>query len=151
MTKRGGALRPVFQPSVLNAIFSDLVFVTCLVVALASAPACAQEAETPSGASAIPGSYNPVANPKAVIINGNARFTVLTPQLIRMEWAADGKFEDHASLVFLNRRLPAPNFTVEQTCPAVGDQDRALWKFAIADCRVKWQVHSRQPARSHSP
>ena len=42
---------------------------------------------------------------------GNARFTVLTPQLIRMEWAADGKFEDHASLVFLNRKLPVPKFT----------------------------------------
>jgi alpha-glucosidase len=27
-----------------------------------------------------------------------------------MEWAADGKFEDHASLVFLNRRLPVPKF-----------------------------------------
>ena len=41
---------------------------------------------------------------------GNARFTVLTPELIRMEWAADGKFEDHASFVFLNRRLPVPKF-----------------------------------------
>jgi alpha-glucosidase len=27
-----------------------------------------------------------------------------------MEWAADGKFEDHASFVFLNRRLPVPDF-----------------------------------------
>ena len=41
---------------------------------------------------------------------GNARFTVLTPELIRMEWAADGKFEDHASFVFINRRLPVPKF-----------------------------------------
>jgi alpha-glucosidase len=41
---------------------------------------------------------------------GHARFTVLTPQLIRMEWSADGKFEDHASFVFLNRRLPVPKF-----------------------------------------
>jgi alpha-glucosidase (family GH31 glycosyl hydrolase) len=53
---------------------------------------------------------NPVADPKAVITLTNARFTVLTPELIRMEWAADGKFEDHASFVFLNRRLPAPKF-----------------------------------------
>ena len=53
---------------------------------------------------------NPVADPKAVVTLGNARFTVLTPQLIRMEWAANGKFEDHASLVFLNRRLPVPKF-----------------------------------------
>ena len=42
---------------------------------------------------------------------GKARFTVLTPELIRMEWAADGKFEDHASFVFINRRLPVPKFS----------------------------------------
>ena len=53
---------------------------------------------------------NPVADPKAVVTAGAARFTVLTPQLIRMEWAEDGKFEDHASLVFINRRLPVPQF-----------------------------------------
>ena len=53
---------------------------------------------------------NPVADPKAVVTVGKARFTVLTPQLIRMEWAADGKFEDHASLVFINRFLPVPQF-----------------------------------------
>jgi alpha-glucosidase len=51
-----------------------------------------------------------VADPHAVVILGKARFTVLTPQLIRMEWAADGHFEDHASFVFLNRRLPVPRF-----------------------------------------
>src|SRR5271156_1169232 len=55
-------------------------------------------------------SYSPVADPKAVVILGHARFTVLTPELIRMEWAADGNFEDHASLVFLNRRLTVPPF-----------------------------------------
>jgi alpha-glucosidase len=53
---------------------------------------------------------NPVADSNAVVVAGHARFTVLTPELIRMEWAADGKFEDHASFVFLNRRLPVPKF-----------------------------------------
>ncbi|MGH9564166.1 MAG: TIM-barrel domain-containing protein, partial [Terracidiphilus sp.] len=53
---------------------------------------------------------DPVADPKAVVTCGHARFTVLTPELIRMEWSADGKFEDHASLVFINRRLPVPRF-----------------------------------------
>ncbi|HJT16583.1 MAG TPA: TIM-barrel domain-containing protein [Thermoanaerobaculia bacterium] len=52
--------------------------------------------------------WNPVADPKAIVIEGPARFTVLTPRLIRMEW---GQFEDHASLVFVNRRLPVPPFT----------------------------------------
>lgn len=57
------------------------------------------------------GVENPVANPGAEVILGHARFTVLTPRLIRMEWAADGKFEDHASFVFLNRNMPVPSFT----------------------------------------
>ncbi|HTB97890.1 MAG TPA: TIM-barrel domain-containing protein [Terracidiphilus sp.] len=60
---------------------------------------------TPSG--------NPIADPRAIVTLGNARFTVLTPELIRMEWAADGKFEDHASFVFINRRLPVPKFERE--------------------------------------
>jgi alpha-glucosidase (family GH31 glycosyl hydrolase) len=54
---------------------------------------------------------SPVADPSAVVTLGQARFTVLTPELIRMEWAADGKFEDHASFVFLNRRLLVPKFS----------------------------------------
>jgi alpha-glucosidase len=53
---------------------------------------------------------NPVADPRAVVISDQARFTVLTPQMIRMEWDADGKFEDHASLVFINRLMPVPPF-----------------------------------------
>src|SRR4051794_21504173 len=54
---------------------------------------------------------NPVADPAAVVMAGNARFTVLTPQMIRMEWSADKQFEDHASMVFLNRKVPVPKFT----------------------------------------
>ncbi len=61
------------------------------------------------------GVYDPVADPKAVVILDKARFTVLTPQMIRMEWAADGKFEDHASFVFLNRRLPVPRYSKNLT------------------------------------
>jgi alpha-glucosidase len=58
---------------------------------------------------------DPVADPKAVVALGKARFTVLTPELIRMEWAADGKFENHASFVFINRRLPVPKFSQDVT------------------------------------
>jgi len=64
----------------------------------------------------VPGRYDPVADPRAMVTAGHARFTILTAQLIRMEWAADGKFEDHASLVFLNRKLPVPEFT-QETAP----------------------------------
>ncbi len=63
----------------------------------------AAQAQPSSTAASTPGLYNPVADTRAVVTAGHARFTVLTPQLIRMEWSADGKFEDHPSLVFLNR------------------------------------------------
>lgn len=63
------------------------------------------------GAATAPAADQPVADPKAVVTTGHARFTVLTPQLVRMEWSANGTFEDHASFVFLNRRLPVPEFT----------------------------------------
>lgn len=59
----------------------------------------------------IPGIYNPVADPRAEVRFRHARFTVLTSRLIRMEWAANDSFEDHASFVFLNRNLPVPPFT----------------------------------------
>jgi alpha-glucosidase len=81
----------------------------------------AQAGHEPNGAAgaakrsevSAPAVDNPVADPKAVVTVGNARFTVLTPQLIRMERSADGKFEDHASFVFINRRLPVPKFTAK--------------------------------------
>ncbi len=53
---------------------------------------------------------DPVADPRAVVVQGDARFTVLTPQLIRMEWSGDAKFVDSPSLVFINRRLPVPPY-----------------------------------------
>lgn len=67
-------------------------------------------APTPHLSAATPQTDNPVASAPAIVTAGHARFTVLTPQLIRMEWSADSKFEDHASFVFINRRLPVPQF-----------------------------------------
>ena len=89
-----------------NQIWRIAAIGAVLCLAAAFVPAFAQQsaAEHPANL------YDPVPDPKAQVVAGHARFTVLTPQLIRMEWAADGKFEDHASLVFLNRQLPVPNF-----------------------------------------
>ena len=61
------------------------------------------------------GELNPVADPAAVVTEGNARFTVLTDRLIRMEWSEDGRFEDRASLAIVNRRLSVPRYTVAHT------------------------------------
>ena len=55
-------------------------------------------------------SYDPVAADKSVVVSGNARFTVLTPRLIRMEYsdASPPSFEDRATTAFVNRRLAKP-------------------------------------------
>lgn len=58
---------------------------------------------------------NPKASDAAVVVAGNARFTVLTPQLIRMEWSEESIFEDKASLTFINRNLPVPQFKVKKS------------------------------------
>ena len=58
---------------------------------------------------------NPIANPKSVVSDEEVRFTVLTEQVIRMEWQANGKFNDDASFVFINRNLPSPDFKVAKT------------------------------------
>jgi alpha-glucosidase (family GH31 glycosyl hydrolase) len=70
-----------------------------------------------------PNRYDPVADPRAVVVAGSARFTVLTSQLIRLEWVNDGKFEDHASFAFVNRALPVPPFTRQ-----VGPGNRVVLK-----------------------
>ncbi|REG94783.1 TIM-barrel domain-containing protein [Flavobacterium aquicola] len=59
--------------------------------------------------------FKPEANPAATVVSGNARFTVLSPRVIRMEWSADAKFTDNASLTFVNRNLPVPAFTKKET------------------------------------
>ncbi|MCQ2139207.1 MAG: glycoside hydrolase family 31 protein [Bacteroidales bacterium] len=56
------------------------------------------------------GQAQPKANSKAEVVSGKARFTVLTPRLIRMEWAADGRFEDRATLGIVNRNIGVPEF-----------------------------------------
>lgn len=58
---------------------------------------------------------DPKADPKAEVVFGKARFTVLTPRLIRMEWAEDGVFEDRATLGIVNRRLDVPQFKVSKS------------------------------------
>lgn len=78
----------------------DLILLAILAVFAISSALCGASAQTFHGA----------ADPRAIVVSGQARFTVLTPQLIRMEWAEDSHFEDHASLVFINRLMPVPPF-----------------------------------------
>ena len=52
-------------------------------------------------------SYDPTPNPKSVVVVGEARFTVLTSRLIRMEY---GAAVDSPTITFINRNLPAPTY-----------------------------------------
>jgi alpha-glucosidase (family GH31 glycosyl hydrolase) len=139
----------------VKALLLPILFIA---LGLLPAKSRAQENSSPT-AQPTPGLYNPVANPKAVVIVGNARFTVLTPQMIRMEWSADGKFEDHASFVFLNRNMPVPPFThaikhgahgqvltlstdvLKLSYDAAPDGDG---KFTPADLQVSFELDGKQ-------
>ena len=54
---------------------------------------------------------NPIAHPDAVVISGKARFTVLTPEMIRIQYSDSSLFEDRATFAIVNRRLPVPDYT----------------------------------------
>ena len=70
-------------------------------------------------------SYSPKANPKAIVqVEPNARFTVLTSRLIRMEWApadqqtGNAEFNDYATFAFVDRYMEddeVPQYTVTKT------------------------------------
>jgi alpha-glucosidase (family GH31 glycosyl hydrolase) len=49
-----------------------------------------------------------------VIIDGKARFTVLSPTLIRTEYTGDGVFEDRSSFNTVDRQLPVPEYTTTE-------------------------------------
>jgi alpha-glucosidase len=95
------------------AVRSSLVAIALLLIAFTAAFAQQRTASTRDEKPTAEQKDNPVADPKAIVTIGNARFTVLTPQLIRMEWSENSQFEDHASFVFINRRLPVPRFQRE--------------------------------------
>lgn len=53
---------------------------------------------------------NPVANLDATVTSGNARFTVLTPEMVRIEYSDKALFEDRATFAIINRNLDVPVF-----------------------------------------
>jgi alpha-glucosidase (family GH31 glycosyl hydrolase) len=74
------------------------------------------------------------ADPKAVIYADHARFTILTPRLIRMEWNENNSFDDHASFVVVNRRLPVPEYT---------KQERNGWLYiATSELELSYKLNS---------
>ena len=59
--------------------------------------------------------YNPKADNRAVVVAGNARFTLLTSRAVRMEWCVAEPFEDNATLTFVNRSMPVPEYKVRRS------------------------------------
>ncbi len=58
---------------------------------------------------------NPVALPEATVTSGNARFTVLTPEMIRIEFSDMGVFEDRPTFTVQNREMSAvPEFETSE-------------------------------------
>ena len=54
--------------------------------------------------------FDPVANPAAIVTANHARFTVLTPHLVRLEYSATDSWQDAATWVAIDRNLPVPAF-----------------------------------------
>ena len=56
-----------------------------------------------------------LANPESIVRGDGWRFTVLTERMIRMEYSAKNEFVDNQTQIVVDRRFPAPKFTVNET------------------------------------
>jgi alpha-glucosidase (family GH31 glycosyl hydrolase) len=56
--------------------------------------------------------FQPEAAREAMVYGENCRFTILTPELIRMEYDPDNEFDNRPSQVVWYRRQPVPDFKV---------------------------------------
>ena len=54
----------------------------------------------------------PIAQKEAVVRGERYRISILTPWLLRMEYSAEGTFEDRSTQCVLNREFPVPEFQV---------------------------------------
>jgi putative sterol carrier protein len=54
--------------------------------------------------------FEPLADPKAMVIGPKVRFTVLTSRLLRLEYDPTGEFEDRPSQAFWYRKQPVPEY-----------------------------------------
>ena len=55
---------------------------------------------------------HPVADPRAIVYAGNARFTVLTAHIVRCEWSPTKTWQDQATWAINFRLQPVPHFDV---------------------------------------
>jgi hypothetical protein len=67
-----------------------------------------------TGASAGPADHGPALRSR-VVLDGMARFEVLSPTLIRMEYSVAGNFEDRPTMTAVDRDLPVPAYQVRRS------------------------------------
>jgi len=70
--------------------------------------------------------FAPIPNSQSVIAYGNARFTILTSRLIRIEYDPEGPFDDRPSQVFWYRAQPTPQYDVKKSSSEVNIETNDL-------------------------
>jgi hypothetical protein len=71
------------------------------------------------------------ADPSSPVVDGNARFTVITPTLIRMEYSSDGRFIDRRSYFAWERDVTPPQSVVKRiagTLSITTSRMKLTWK-----------------------
>lgn len=93
---------------------------------------------------------NPQAREEAMVVAGNARFTLLTPNMVRMEWCDSARFEDNATLAIVNRQMQTPDFHVKRkkseliiTTEAMRIVYRTGESFSDNNPRVEFKMNNR--------
>lgn len=56
-----------------------------------------------------------ISDKELYIIGNKYRFTVLSPRLIRLEYSADGIFEDRPTALVINRSFPKVNYSITES------------------------------------
>jgi len=69
---------------------------------------------------------NPLCRPEAAVQGASWRFTVLTANLLRLEYSPDGVFEDRATQFALNRNFPPCRFSAEDSPEGLAITTEAL-------------------------
>lgn len=58
--------------------------------------------------------FNPLPNPANTVHFGHARFTLLSPRMIRLEWSEDRQFEDRPSFAAVHRWMPEVSHSIRE-------------------------------------
>ena len=88
--------------------------VAAVILVLTAGPASAQTATSDTSPVNLSAAINMAAGKaaaQATVISGDARFEVLTPEVIRMEYSPSGSFLDDPTFDILNRNFTVPSYT----------------------------------------